>query len=191
MKTLDVPLLLQTWFVDEEHLSSYVGLFAHQPSPFANLKSLTTYRETVYEDNMANENAEMSTELKNYLLHSSPGATLSIVSREDTIAVKNVTSAQDLMTELRVLLEQEAAYTEPTKAYIGRSLISRQNYIDVQIERRKAKVLLFCPKLEEMEELLERLPASKRAKVQRCYSTLLEEFDIVMDKLTNLITLLI
>ncbi|GKF58382.1 hypothetical protein Tco_0171919, partial [Tanacetum coccineum] len=68
---------------------------------------------------------------------------------------------------------------------------SRQNYIDVQIERRKAKVLLFCPKLEEMEELLERLPASKRAKVQRCYSTLLEEFDIVMDKLTNLITLLI
>ncbi|GKA87175.1 hypothetical protein Tco_0808886, partial [Tanacetum coccineum] len=82
----------------------------------------------------------------------------------DTIAVKNVTSAQDLMTELRVLLEQEAAYTEPTKAYIGPSLISRQNYVDVQIERRKAKVLLFCPKLEEIEELLEKLPASKRAK---------------------------
>nr|GEV96773.1 hypothetical protein [Tanacetum cinerariifolium] len=150
-----------------EHLSSYVGLFAHQPSLFANLKNLIIYRERLYKDNMANEKADMSTELKNYLLHSSPGATLTIVSREDTIAVKNVTSAEDLMTKLRVLLEQETANTETNKARIGRSLISRQNYVRVQIEQRKAKVLLFCSKLEEIEELLEKLPASKRAKVHR------------------------
>nr|GFA55752.1 hypothetical protein [Tanacetum cinerariifolium] len=98
----------------------------------------------------------------------------------DTIAVKNVTSAQDLMTKLQVLLEQETAYTEPNKAHIRRSLKSRQNYVSVQIERRRANALLFCLKLEEIEELLEKLHASKRAKVQQCYFTL-EEFDIVME----------
>ncbi|PWA92103.1 F-box domain, Leucine-rich repeat domain, L domain-like protein [Artemisia annua] len=190
-----------------EHLSSYVGLFTHRPSPFANLKSLVIYRERVYKSNMPNEKADMSTELKNYLLHSSPSATLTIVSRqiftldnllvlnylalEDTIAVKNVTSAQDLMAKLQVLLEQEKANTGTNRAHFGRSLLSRQNYMKVEVERRKEKVHLFCLKLEEIEELLEKLPASKRAKVQRCYSALLEEFDIVMAKLTGLRGLLI
>lgn len=173
-----------------EHLSSYVGLFAHRPSLFANLKSLIIYREMVYKSNMPNEKTDMSTELKNYLLHSSPSATLTIVSHQDTIAVKNVTSAQDLMAKLLVLLEQEKADTGTSRAHIGRSLISRRNFVKVEVERRKAKVSLVCSKLEEIEELLEKLPASKRAKVNPFYSTLLEEFDIVCDKLTDFRTLI-
>ena len=104
--------------------------------------------------------------------------------------MKNVTSAQDLMAKLRVLLEQEKANTGANRALIGRSLISRHNYVNVESERRKAMVSLVCSKLEEIEELLEKLPASKRAKVKPFYSALLEEFDIVIDKLTDFRTLI-
>nr|GEU82249.1 hypothetical protein [Tanacetum cinerariifolium] len=84
-------------------------------------------------------------------------------------------------SKLRVLLEQEAAYTEHTEAYTGQSLLIRQNYISGQIERRKAKVLLFCPKLEETEELLEKLPASKRAKGRSSFARCLTEVNSKVD----------
>nr|XP_043608510.1 F-box/FBD/LRR-repeat protein At5g22660-like [Erigeron canadensis] len=63
-----------------ELLSSSVELISHQPSPFTGLTSLKIYPEVVSEQAPKGEN--MSTEVKNYLLDSSPIATLTLISRE-------------------------------------------------------------------------------------------------------------
>ncbi|KAJ0634837.1 putative F-box domain, leucine-rich repeat domain superfamily, F-box-like domain superfamily [Helianthus annuus] len=65
-----------------ETLSSSVELISHQPSPFANLKRLKIYPS--YVTRLAEDQMElqvtMCTEVKNYLLDASPGATFTVVS---------------------------------------------------------------------------------------------------------------
>ncbi|GJY12251.1 F-box domain containing protein [Tanacetum coccineum] len=65
-----------------EHLSSSVEVISHQPSPFANLKSLKIYPKKVDKWELPKKIVDMSTEVKNYLLDGSPSATFSMISRE-------------------------------------------------------------------------------------------------------------
>ncbi|KAI3713664.1 hypothetical protein L1987_72247 [Smallanthus sonchifolius] len=95
-------------------LSSSVELISHQPSPFVNLKCLK-----IYPPNYVTEpKVTMSTEIKNYLLDGSPGATLTMVSHEEIRAVMNVASARNRMGELQVLLDQWKENSETNKSHM-------------------------------------------------------------------------
>ncbi|KAI7730197.1 hypothetical protein M8C21_000297, partial [Ambrosia artemisiifolia] len=66
-----------------EILSTSVELISHQPSPFANLKSLKIYRKTYFtQKEQTQPKATMCTEVMKYLLDGSPGATFTMVSLE-------------------------------------------------------------------------------------------------------------
>ncbi|KAI7739807.1 hypothetical protein M8C21_024271, partial [Ambrosia artemisiifolia] len=78
-----------------------VELISDQPSPFTVLNSLKIYPADVTKPRVT-----MSTEVKTYLLDSSQGAIFMLVSYEEVRAVMNVALAQNLMSELQVLLEQ-------------------------------------------------------------------------------------
>uniref|UniRef100_A0A251RLI6 Putative F-box domain, Leucine-rich repeat domain, L domain-like protein n=1 Tax=Helianthus annuus TaxID=4232 RepID=A0A251RLI6_HELAN len=96
-------------------LSSYVELISHQPSPFTDLKSLKIYPTYVPLVGQTQPKLTLSPEVEKYLLGSSPGATFTTVSHEEIRAVKNVTSARNLMLELRVLLDQWKENNETDK----------------------------------------------------------------------------
>lgn len=57
-------------------------LISYQPSPFANLKSLDIYPVKELSEYEAPKKQNMSTEVKNYLLNSSPNAAFTMISRE-------------------------------------------------------------------------------------------------------------
>ncbi|KAJ0931403.1 putative leucine-rich repeat domain superfamily [Helianthus annuus] len=75
-------------YPDDAHqlLSSSVELMCHQPSPFVNLKSLKIHPVTEFSHN----SGKMSAEVKSYLLDSSTGATLMMVSREVSYFIMNI-----------------------------------------------------------------------------------------------------
>ncbi|PWA69391.1 F-box domain, Leucine-rich repeat domain, L domain-like protein [Artemisia annua] len=199
-----------------EHLSSYVEIISHQPSPFANLKSLEIYPSVVEKLWLPKEIVNMSTEVKNYLLDSSPGATLTVVSRQEIIAEKNATDAKKSMAELRVLLEQEKADIETNRAHTEQANVpmeshnakmdEEQNALDEnelqiegnvehinscweslgeQIKQGKAKIDGIVRQLRVIRKLLTKLPASKRAEMQPCFSSLCAQADIVMSKISD------
>ncbi|GJR15225.1 F-box domain containing protein [Tanacetum coccineum] len=203
-----------------EHLSSSVELISHQPSPFTNLKSLKIYPKLVNEWNLPKKRVDMSIEVKTYLLDSSPSATFTIVSREELNAPKNATSAQYLMAELQVLLEQERANTMTDKAHMEQKEAPMESHkgkmheqeqpqpetnmqphfagtfgqmksywkdLSVRTEKRKEKACLIISKLENIEKLLAKLPASKRAMIQPCFSSLCAEADIITSEVTDLL----
>ncbi|KAJ0466587.1 putative F-box domain, leucine-rich repeat domain superfamily, F-box-like domain superfamily [Helianthus annuus] len=77
-------------------ISSSKNLISHQPtSPFVNLKSLKIYPVT-----FLSVGVTLSSEIQSYLLGGSPSAAFTLVSHEEIRAVKNVTSARNLMNEL-------------------------------------------------------------------------------------------
>ncbi|PWA54197.1 F-box domain, Leucine-rich repeat domain, L domain-like protein [Artemisia annua] len=96
-----------------ELLSSCVELMSHQHSPFANLKTLKIYPKRI--QFWLKEKVDISAEVKNYLLDSSPSATVKMVSREEIKAQTNAIAAKNCMAELRLLLEQEKADIETIK----------------------------------------------------------------------------
>ncbi|GKB35046.1 F-box domain containing protein [Tanacetum coccineum] len=100
-----------------EHLSSSVEIVSHQPSPFANLKSLEIYPSLVEKWQLSPKMVNVSTEVKNYLLDGSPGATFTMVSREDIVADRNATHAKERMARLQVRLEQVKADMETNRAH--------------------------------------------------------------------------
>lgn len=62
-------------------------LISNQPSPFANLESLKIYPVNIHSVDIDSQGhlpkkVNVSTELKNYFLDSSPSASLTLVSRE-------------------------------------------------------------------------------------------------------------
>ncbi|KAJ0466582.1 putative F-box domain, leucine-rich repeat domain superfamily, F-box-like domain superfamily [Helianthus annuus] len=79
-----------------ELLSSFVELLAHLPSPFANLKSLKIHPERERLKVREHKRVEMSAEVRSYLLDGSPGATFTMVSREDIKSMKKL--AENLRT---------------------------------------------------------------------------------------------
>nr|XP_043639873.1 uncharacterized protein LOC122610985 [Erigeron canadensis] len=65
-----------------ELLFSSEELISRQPSPLVNLKNLTIYPLDLYERGLPKPSKVNSTEVKNYVLDSSPGATFKMTSRE-------------------------------------------------------------------------------------------------------------
>ncbi|KAF5782340.1 hypothetical protein HanRHA438_Chr11g0507401 [Helianthus annuus] len=61
-------------------LCSYVELISHQPSPFANLKCLEIYPK-IHPDSEQTQ-PKVTTEVKNYFVDGSPGATFTMFSHE-------------------------------------------------------------------------------------------------------------
>nr|GEY12908.1 hypothetical protein [Tanacetum cinerariifolium] len=59
--------------------------------------------------------------------------------------------------------------------------------LSVRTEKRKEKACLIISKLEDIEKLLAKLPASKRAMIQPCFSSLCAEADIITSKVTDLL----
>ncbi|KAI7739819.1 hypothetical protein M8C21_024283, partial [Ambrosia artemisiifolia] len=179
-----------------ECLSSSVELMTNQPSPFANLKSLNIYpiREQV-----PGHGVKMSAEVKGYLLDSSSGATFTMVTREDIKAMKDTKFAQELITELWELLEQEKARTETIMAKmheqgrpqfsecIGRDIDMCWKYTSARINKGKEKVSDICYMLQNIKGSLKELPASNQATIQPSFSTLCAEVDTVTNKITECI----
>ncbi|KAK1438351.1 hypothetical protein QVD17_04159 [Tagetes erecta] len=89
-----------------ELLSSFVIL---QPSPFVNLKRLKIYPEKKCWSEQAPKKVAMSTELKSYLLDSSPKCIFTMVLREEI-------EAQKIMAKLGVILEKEKDSNKTNKA---------------------------------------------------------------------------
>ncbi|XP_076931424.1 putative F-box/FBD/LRR-repeat protein At4g13965 [Bidens hawaiensis] len=172
-------------------LSSYVELISHQPSPFANLKSLKIYPYNANESEEQTPLKVMSTEVKNYLLDGSPGATFTMVLPEEVIAMKKTKLAQKLSTELRALLQQENASMETKmvkmhelgKAHID--IDSCWKHLSVHFEKGKETASNVITKLNRIKGLLGELSASNRDTIQPSFSTLCAEANIVMNKITD------
>nr|XP_043614600.1 F-box/LRR-repeat protein At1g55660-like isoform X2 [Erigeron canadensis] len=78
-----------------ELLSSSVELISQQPSTFVNLKSLTIFPKKILgweTKGLPKGKVNLSTEVKRYLLDGSPGATLTMFSREEIIAIEGISS---------------------------------------------------------------------------------------------------
>ncbi|GKC96227.1 hypothetical protein Tco_1161669 [Tanacetum coccineum] len=145
------------------HLSSSVEIISHQHSPFANLKSIKIYPLLVDKWKLPRETLTMSTEVKNYLLAGSPGATFTMVSREEIIAERKVTHAKNCMVILQGYLEREKADIATNRAHIKvenvpmesrKTLMDdKQNALDeLQIERNMARINSFWQSLSEQIE---------------------------------------
>ncbi|KAI7732837.1 hypothetical protein M8C21_022165 [Ambrosia artemisiifolia] len=174
-----------------ELLSSSMELMSNQPSPFANLKSLKIHPERYLSEVREHERVKMSAEVRGYLLDSSPGATFTMVSREEVRAMHDIKSVQTLIKRLRTLLEKEKARTESKMATMheqGKAPVdvdmSWKDLI-VQIEKGEEKASIIISLWKAIKEVLTRLPASNRATIQPLFSTLGAETDIVMKKITD------
>ncbi|GJX82893.1 F-box domain containing protein [Tanacetum coccineum] len=217
-----------------EHLFSSVEIISHQPSPFANLKSIKIYPLSVDMWKLPRETVTMSTEVKNYLLAGSPGATFTMVSREEIIAERNVTYAKQCMAMLQWYLERQKADIATNRAHIkvdnvpmeSRNALmdDEQNALDeneLQIEKNMEHINSFWQSLSEqikgnvahinscweslskqieegkkkidhivhllriIRDYLNKLPASKKAEMQPCFSSLYAQADNVMSKIRH------
>ncbi|PWA81049.1 F-box domain, Leucine-rich repeat domain, L domain-like protein [Artemisia annua] len=180
-----------------ECLSKSVELISHQPSPFANLKSLKIYpaMKTLH----GKEN--VSTLVENYFLDSSPGATLTMVLREEI-------RAHELIKELQGLLNQWKANNDKNTARVNQGEVENQGAQQETIiesqsgkrltqiksywsdltkwseegDKRTCRVILM---LQKIESLLIELPASHKPKMQPMYSCLYAEADTFMDNMMD------
>ncbi|GJV34036.1 F-box domain containing protein [Tanacetum coccineum] len=149
----------------EKCLSLSVELFSHQPPPFAKLKSLKIYpaREILH------VKANVYTLVKTYLLDSSPGATLTVVLREEIRAHK-------LMEKLQKLLNRWKANSDKNTAHVDQG----------EAENQRAQQHKLMEKLQKLlNRLLKKLPASQRAKMQPMYTSLYAEADTFMDDMMD------
>lgn len=96
-------------------------------------------------------------------------------------AIRNCKLAQDLMTKLSVLLEQEKAKIETNTAHMCRCWIN----LNEQIEQGKAKTGDIILQLRHIKELLTKLPASKRVEMEACFSSLCAEAYTIVNKITD------
>lgn len=59
------------------------------------------------------------------------------------------------------------------------------NNLSEQVEERRGKACVIIWKLEDIEKVLRKMSASKRAVIQPCFSRLLADTDIIMNKITD------
>ncbi|XP_076922846.1 FBD-associated F-box protein At2g26860-like, partial [Bidens hawaiensis] len=166
-----------------EVVSSSVDLISNQTSPFANLRKLNIYPVNI----QAEANAVVFNEVKNYLLGRSPRASFTLVTREE-IKANDITLAQHLMAELRVMLERDEANINWDYTKRGKALV--ENYwedLEMHCRHEKTKICDIISKLQRIENLLPKLPASNRAKTQSVFDSLCADAKFVMKKidLTN------
>ncbi|KAJ0427737.1 putative F-box domain, leucine-rich repeat domain superfamily, F-box-like domain superfamily [Helianthus annuus] len=185
-------------------LGVYVELISHEPSPFANLTSLKIYPSFVNLEDQTQRKVFVSTEVKRFLLDSSQRATYTLVSHEIK-ATKNVASAQNLMRELEVLLDQWKEDSEANTAHMESHMETMHEQVEVddriniktkwrfterithiesfweclnkQVQWGNKKVLL----LQKIEGVLTKLPTSHRDKLQPRFSGLCGEAETIMD----------
>ncbi|KAM0059234.1 hypothetical protein Hdeb2414_s0005g00179221 [Helianthus debilis subsp. tardiflorus] len=111
------------------------------------------------------------------------------------------TKAYEIMAELRVILvDTNRAHLERGKAHVAgnkltveESLVQIQScfeHLNVQIQQRAENARLIILKLHQVNELLTRLPASERAKIQPCFDSLRAEAFIANGKLAEDVTIL-
>ncbi|KAM0059689.1 putative leucine-rich repeat domain superfamily, F-box-like domain superfamily [Helianthus debilis subsp. tardiflorus] len=182
-----------------ELLNKSVDLMSYQPSPFVNLKSLKIHPVRELSEVREHTRGKMYAEVKSYLLDSSTGATLIMVSREDIRAIKNTKFAQEFVSELWEMLEQEKARIEAkiTKTREqGRPHFSEHiykcndrcwEYTSMQVKEGKEKTSDIISMLQNIKGLLAELPASNQATIQPSFSTLCAEAAIVTNKITECI----
>lgn len=189
-------------------LSPLMELISYQPSPFVNLKSLKVYPH----DYWVEVPETIPAEVKKYLLDGSPSATFTEVSCEEMRALRYAKEALYCMAELREMLEHEKANIETNIGHMDLVMIpvvchepnmheqdkmqmdKMKNEIDscwedlcAQIELWKAKTSTsnIISKLCLIEELLTKLPTSKRAQIETSFSKLCREADMVMNAIMN------
>ncbi|PWA71193.1 F-box domain, Leucine-rich repeat domain, L domain-like protein [Artemisia annua] len=189
---------------DGEHrISSRVLLLSsmqpisHQPAPFANLMSLKIHPELAWE--RGHPKLAMSTQVKNYLLDASPKAHVKMVSRElsdimrpsqEIRAIANATSAQDLMEELRLILNQVDSKPAGTKQPIRscgsiEKITSCWQDMTAAMQHGKSGASHIISILGRIEDLLTELPASKRVMMQAYFSGLRTEASNVMNTILD------
>lgn len=112
-------------------------------------------------------------------------------------ATKNATLAQNLMADLRVLLEQENAKID--KALIDRGKATMKSDTRKSYEQGKAQVWTkmqplqlekvntchIVSKLQDIQGVLTKLPTSNRAKMEACFCSVFTEASLVMKKLNR------
>ncbi|PWA77857.1 F-box domain, Leucine-rich repeat domain, L domain-like protein [Artemisia annua] len=211
-----VKSLALSWEI-VELLSASVEVISHQPSPFASLKSLKVYPSKsikkysfrILEDcllksleidptgqldqlyQLKQEQAAMeinlSTEVKNYLLDGSPNATFTVVSHEETRAIKVTKGTQRLMSELREHLKKIEANIENRRADVEQ----KKTLDDSSPGDFKMKVWgwgggekIFVT-LQNVKELLNKVLASKRVEMQACFYRLCAEAETVVNKIID------
>ncbi|PWA74171.1 F-box domain, Leucine-rich repeat domain, L domain-like protein [Artemisia annua] len=188
-----------------EILCASVKVISHQPSPFASLESLKIYPAQVYPKHatkkiiMPTQVKIMPTEVKNYLLDSSPNVIFTMVSREKARAIEITKEAKRRMTELQVLLatvkadmETNRADMEREKAQVEQQLPigeitsrHRNSYWgDSSIQPKTATDNIMF-KVRDIKELLPKVLESERVEVKACYSSLCAEAETIMNKVLD------
>ncbi|MFS8006602.1 putative F-box domain, leucine-rich repeat domain superfamily, F-box-like domain superfamily [Helianthus anomalus] len=165
--------------------SSSAELFMHQTSPFVNLKSLKIYPGYVSPFDQAQQKVTMSTEVKDYLLGGSPGATFTMVSHEEIRAVKNVTSARNLMRKLQDQLKE---YIETNTSHIELDKAPVESHVKAareQLDDMKRKVSM----VQRISTLLTEVPTSYRdkGKLQARLYGLCIHIDTIMKHLDTIV----
>ncbi|XP_022025270.1 uncharacterized protein LOC110925711 isoform X1 [Helianthus annuus] len=118
-----------------------------------------------------------------------------------TMVLPEDTKAYEIMAELRVILvdanrahlERGKAQVAGNKLTVGESLVQIQSCfenLNVQVQQRAENACLVILKLHQVDELLTRLPASERAKIQPCFDSLRAEAFIAIGKLAEDVTIL-
>ena len=105
-------------------------------------------------------------------------------------AIANATSAQDLIAELRLILDQEDSKPAGTKQSIRscgstEKITSCWQDMTAAMQHGKSGTSHIISILGRIEDLLTELPASKRVKMQACFSDLRTEASNVMNKILD------
>nr|XP_043621797.1 uncharacterized protein LOC122593449 isoform X2 [Erigeron canadensis] len=156
-----------------QHLSSCMEQILHQPFVFNNLKCLKICSQSV--------SSQVQASNRCFVLDSSPGATLEM---QETVA-------QSLVVELQVLLEEEKANAKTNMSQMERGEVLEEKHyakmlgqgksqeetqllkvkkmrekiercLEHKIKERESKYRLIVSKLQWIEKVMEKLPASKR-----------------------------
>ncbi|XP_076911976.1 uncharacterized protein LOC143570123 isoform X3 [Bidens hawaiensis] len=173
-----------------ELLSSSRELVLHQPSPFVNLKRLYIYPHRKYLLEQSPEKVAMCTELQSYLLDGSPLCTFTMVLREEIAANKLMDELQLLLKEEKDNIRTNMESHEPKKLKIGGTIAQIKEHwenMGSQIQLTKEQGCLIIQKLQRIEELLAKLPATNRAKIQPCFTSMCAEAKITISKLADCI----
>ncbi|KAK1438379.1 hypothetical protein QVD17_04187 [Tagetes erecta] len=167
-------------------LPEHVELISHLPSPFSNLKSLKIYPYDVF--SMEPE-VHVSTEVKNFLIGSSPGVTFTVVPREKGCSKTNMTELENRMVTTYDKVEVENnSWAEADTKMKGEGITHVNNYwkdLDAQLKEGFKFSGHINSLLADMEAVLPDLPTSHRHKLQKRFSGLFAEVETVMSSMMN------
>ncbi|GKA37828.1 F-box domain containing protein [Tanacetum coccineum] len=184
-----------------ELFSSSVELISHQPSPFANLKSLKIYQFNYNIGNRAPKKVNVSAVIENYFLDNSPSATLTLVLREEIRAHRLTEKLQGLLKQWKGNGEKNTAHIDQgdvenqraqqqtiKESHFGEKLTRIKGYwsdLNKWYEEENEMACHIISLLQKIEKLLTKLPASQRAKMQPMYSSLNAEAETFINNMMD------